>query len=35
VFSREIQHSGRERRAFFRRFHGLDEELSTHYDLVA
>ncbi len=32
--TREIQHSDRERRAFFKRFHGLDEELPTHYDLV-
>jgi cytidylate kinase len=32
--SREIQYSDRERRAFFKRFHGLDEELPTHYDLV-
>ena len=32
--SREIQHSDRERRAFFKRFHDLDEELPTHYDLV-
>ena len=32
--ARDIQHSDRERRAFFKRFHGLDEELPTHYDLV-
>jgi cytidylate kinase len=32
--AREIQHSDRERRAFFKRFHGLDEERPTHYDLV-
>lgn len=32
--TREIQHADRERRAFFKRFHGLDEELPTHYDLV-
>jgi cytidylate kinase len=32
--SREIQHADRERKAFFKRFHNLDEELPTHYDLV-
>ena len=32
--TREIQHSDRERKSFFKRFHNLDEELPTHYDLV-
>jgi hypothetical protein len=32
--TREIQHSDRERQSFFKRFHNLDEELPTHYDLV-
>jgi cytidylate kinase len=32
--SREIQYSDRERRAFFKRFHGLEDELPTHYDVV-
>jgi cytidylate kinase len=32
--AREIQHADRERRSFFKRFHDLDEELPTHYDLV-
>jgi len=31
---RDIQHSDSERRGFFKRFHDLDEELPTHYDLV-
>jgi cytidylate kinase len=31
---RDIQHADRERRGFFKRFHDLDEELPTHYDLV-
>ena len=30
----DIQRADRERRAFFKRFHGLDAELDTHYDLV-
>jgi cytidylate kinase len=32
--TREIQRTDRERRSFFKRFHDLDEELPTHYDLV-
>jgi len=32
--TREIQRTDQERRGFFKRFHGLDEELPTHYDLV-
>jgi len=32
--TRDIQHSDRERRNFFKRFHDLDEELPTHYDMV-
>ena len=32
--TREIQHSDKERKSFFKRFYNLDEELSTHYDLV-
>jgi cytidylate kinase len=32
--TREIQHSDRERKSFFKRFHNLEEELPTHYDLV-
>lgn len=32
--TREIQLSDRERRAFFKRFHDLEDELETHYDLV-
>jgi cytidylate kinase len=32
--SREIQRTDRERRAFFKSFYNLDEELPTHYDLV-
>jgi cytidylate kinase-like protein len=32
--AREIQHSDRERKSFFKRFYNLDEELPTHYDLV-
>jgi cytidylate kinase len=32
--ARDIQHADRERRSFFKRFHNLDEELPTHYDLV-
>src|SRR5262245_51006877 len=32
--ARDIQHGDRERKAFFKRFHNLDEELPTHYDLV-
>src|SRR5262245_34485693 len=32
--ARDIQHSDRERKSFFKRFHNLDEELPTHYDLV-
>ena len=32
--AREIEHSDRERRAFFKRFYNLDEERETHYDLV-
>jgi cytidylate kinase len=32
--AREIEHSDRERRAFFKRFYDLDEERETHYDLV-
>jgi hypothetical protein len=31
---REVQRTDRERREFFKRFHDLDEELPTHYDLV-
>jgi hypothetical protein len=31
---REVQRTDRERRGFFKRFYDLDEELSTHYDLV-
>jgi len=30
----EIERADRERRAFFKRFHGLEAELETHYDLV-
>ena len=33
--TREIQRADRERRGFFKRFFDLDEELPTHYDLVA
>jgi cytidylate kinase len=32
--TREIQRTDRERRAFFKRFFNLDEELPTHYDFV-
>jgi cytidylate kinase len=32
--AREIERSDSERRSFFKRFHDLDEELPTHYDLV-
>jgi cytidylate kinase len=32
--AREIERSEGERRSFFKRFHDLDEELPTHYDLV-
>jgi cytidylate kinase len=32
--AREVQRTDGERRAFFRRFYDLDEELPTHYDLV-
>ena len=32
--ARDILHSDRERKSFFKRFHNLDEELPTHYDLV-
>jgi cytidylate kinase len=32
--TREIQRTDRERRAFFKRFFNLDEELPTHYDVV-
>jgi len=32
--TREIQTADRERRAFFKRFYDLDQELETHYDLV-
>jgi cytidylate kinase len=32
--TRAIQHADGERRAFFKRFYDLDEELDTHYDLV-
>lgn len=32
--ARAIQHADSERRAFFKRFYDLDEELDTHYDLV-
>ena len=31
---REVQRTDRERRAYFKRFYDLDEELPTHYDLV-
>jgi cytidylate kinase len=32
--AREIERTDGERRSFFRRLHGLDAELPTHYDLV-
>ena len=32
--AREIEHSDRERRAFFKRFYNLEAERETHYDLV-
>jgi uncharacterized protein len=32
--AREIERTDGERRSFFKRLHGLDAELATHYDLV-
>lgn len=32
--AREIERTDGERRSFFKRLHGLEAELPTHYDLV-